>query len=106
MIWVRSQDKEMLVEASNFRIFEGLDKGKVSYYTVDIDSDLPQHPFTFELGRYSTKEKALKVLDMIQEKITNRLKNELLVHVTTRSDLAYINGSAVFQMPQDDEVGA
>ena len=91
MIWVRSQDKEMLVEASNFRIFEGLDKGKVSYYTVDIDSDLPQHPFTFELGRYSTKEKALKVLDKIQRAITSQL-----------CDINRI----VFQMPQDDEVEA
>ena len=91
MIWVRSQDKEMLVEASNFRIFEGLDKGKVSYYTVDIDSDLPQHPFTFELGRYSTKEKALKVLDKIEMAIFNRF---------------YDSESVVFQMPQDYEVEA
>lgn len=90
-IWVRSQDKEMLVEASNFRIFEGLDKGKVSYYTVDIDSDLPQHPFTFELGRYSTKEKALKVLDKIEMAIFNRF---------------YDSESVVFQMPQDYEVEA
>lgn len=88
-IWVRSQDKEMLVEASNFRIFEGLDKGKVSYYTIDIDSDLPQHPFTFELGKYSTKEKALKVLDKIQIAITIQLCD--------------IN-RVVFQMPQDEEV--
>lgn len=90
MIWVRSQDKEMLVEASNFRIFEGLDKGKVSYYTVDIDSDLPQHPFTFELGRYSTKEKALKVLD----KISRSLVKGWEIY------------EPVFQMPQDDEVEA
>ena len=90
-IWVRSQDKEILVEASNFRIFEGLDKGKVSYYTVDIDSDLPQHPFTFELGKYSTKEKAIKVLDMIQGLIL----------------YTYYGGTEpkkLFQMPQDDEV--
>ena len=98
MIWVRSQDKEMLVEASNFRIFEGLDKGKISYYTVDIDSDLPQHPFTFELGKYSTKEKALKVLDMIQE---SRIPKIML---NDDGKFKYITGQETFIMPQDDEV--
>lgn len=36
------------------------------------------------VGRYSTKAKAMKVLDMIQE--------------------AYINGHADYQMPEDNEV--
>lgn len=36
------------------------------------------------VGRYSAKEKAMKVLDMIQE--------------------AYINGHIDFQMPEDSEV--
>ena len=86
MIIVRSQNKELLVEASNFRICEGLSEGKVAYYTIDNEHD----SFTFELGKYSTKEKALKVLDKIQIAITIQLCD--------------IN-RVVFQMPQDDEVG-
>ena len=97
MIWVRSQDKEILVETSNFRICEGwLANGKVKYYTIDVD--VPhEEPFTFEIGKYSTKEKALKVLDKIQEAIVPKL----IIDVDGRVEK---NENMVFQMPQDDEV--
>lgn len=100
MIWVRSQDKEILVEATNFRICKGYYGGKSTHYTIDCDV----HDSTFELGKYSTKEKALKVLDMIQEKVKNKIRNELYVRIATRSDDVTFNGPGVFQMPQDDEV--
>lgn len=98
MIWVRSQDKEILVEASNFRICEGwLANGKIAYYTIDVD--VPhEEPFTFEIGKYSTKEKALKVLDMIQESRIPKIR------FNVDGKIEQITGEETFVMPQDDEV--
>ena len=76
MIWVRSQNKEVLVEVENLAIFS-----KEGSYEI--------HSYTECLGKYSTKEKALKVLDKIQRAIISQL-----------CDINRI----VFQMPQDDEV--
>ena len=90
-IWVRSQDKKNLTEASTFRICEGFRGGKIAHYT--IDTDVQYNEFSIELGEYSTEEKALKVLDMIQGLIL----------------YTYYGGTEpkkLFQMPQDDEVEA
>lgn len=51
------------------------------------------------LGTYSSKEKALKVLDMIQNYIN---EPTYLYHLDGEEDASYMK--AVFQMPQDDEV--
>lgn len=102
MIWVRSQDKEQLVETSNFSIADKTrnnvfgDVLEVIGYTIDCDL----LDTTIELGEYSTKEKALKVMDMIQEEIS---------HIQCLYPAGGYNPILVkkaFQMPQDDEVTA
>lgn len=87
MIWVTGQNKDVLVEATNFRIYEARHNSSVTYYSIRCDV-LDK---TYELGGYSTEEKALKVLDKIQRAIISQL-----------CDINRI----VFQMPQDDEVEA
>lgn len=75
---IRSQDKETLINFNNslsIKIMET--KGGV----IIICSDTYE---TFVIGNYSTKEKAMKVLDMIQG--------------------AYVNGHIDYQMPADSEV--
>lgn len=72
MIWIRTQTKEELIECNEFMLC----------YTITYDE------FFFRghdliIGKYSTKAKALKVLDMIQEAIENNV---------------------IFQMPLDSEV--
>ena len=84
-MWIRSQDKEAL---TNGDIIYYCDKsGMVRCGKLGICDD-----YDLVLAVYSTKEKALKVLDMIQKLIIN----------------AYLNHDyqigVVFQMPQDDEV--
>ena len=74
---IRSQDKEILANMEGPIAIEILSDGKghATMYWKD----------SYVLGTYSSKEKAIKVLDMIQE--------------------AYVNGHIDYQMPADSEVG-
>lgn len=71
-MWIRSQDRKILTEIHN----------------LDIDDINQIWDGSSLLGKYSTEEKALKVLDQIQYNM------ELFEHELTM----------VFQMPADDEV--
>lgn len=72
---IRSQNKEVLI------VFESLLDVEVSGGVI---STRIEHGWCCLLGEYSTKEKAMKVLDMIQE--------------------VYVNGHVDYQMPEDSEV--
>ena len=75
---IRSQNKEVLVNFNNsagIDIEEGPMKTTVTSYITGA---------RYLLGKYSNKQKAVKVLDMIQE--------------------AYANGHIDYQMPEDSEV--
>ena len=76
-IWIRSQNKENLINANKIQI---ADVHNIYKNAIWGDDTL--------LGEYSTKEKALKVLDMIQREINNE----------------YIRDYMVFQMPLDSEI--
>lgn len=69
-MWIRSQDKTVLVNAQGIYID--------SRFSVWSDGLL--------LGEYSTKDKAIYVLDIIKQYIENKF-------------------GFVFYMPQDDEAG-
>lgn len=73
---IRSQDKEILANMEGSIAIEVLsdDKGHATMYWKD----------SYALGAYSSKEKAIKVLDMIQG--------------------AYVNGHIDYQIPADSEV--
>ena len=74
---IRSQNKEVLI------VFESLFDVEVSDGVI---SARIEHGWSCLLGEYSTKSKAMKVLDMIQE--------------------AYVNGHIDYQMPEDGGVEA
>ena len=79
---IRSQDKTALVKFENIVINLKLPESlKVICWGWQ---DAQRSGGYFVLGEYSTKAKAMKVLDMIQE--------------------AYINGHVDYQMPEDSEV--
>lgn len=71
-MWIRSQDRKILTEIHN----------------LDIDDINQIWDCSSLLGKYSSEEKALKVLDQIQYNM------ELFEHELT----------TVFQMPTDTEV--
>lgn len=74
-IWIRSQDKCKMGKCAEFYIDDSYDGDyDIEGYSID---DTP-----IILGTYSTEEKAIKVLDMIQK------------HIETHSN-------DVFQMPRD-----
>lgn len=76
---IRSQNKEVLTNLNalaGIEIAEGPVKTVITSYITGC---------SYLLGEYSNKQKAVKVLDMIQE--------------------AYVNGHIDYQMPEDSEVG-
>ena len=111
---IRSQNKEILVNfnvSAGIEIAEGTTKTVITSYITGC---------SYLLGEYPTKEKALKVLDMIQETYTNCVAINTVSTGLADSDSinAAIGGSKekileiaealqkanIFQMPQDSEV--
>ena len=62
-LWIRSQDKEELVKISGTRI-DYLRENEIIGY-VEYDGSIT-------LGIYATKERALEVLDEIQQQLVNK----------------------------------
>lgn len=92
---IRSQNKEVLA------VFENLFDVEVSGVVINARKDNGWHCF---LGEYSTKAKALKVLDMIQEAYSE-------YQIMLNFSVSYLHefkektdGFAIFQMPEDSEV--
>ena len=76
MIWIRSQDREMLIKVSEFNIKQ------------QRFDDMRKHEIWFGksfLGVYATKERCLEVLDEIEKAIEE----------------SNIKGRQVYQMPKE-----
>ena len=97
-IWIRSQDKCKMGKCAEFYIDDSYDGDyDIEGYSID---DTP-----IILGTYSTEEKAIKVLDMIQEHIENNKSefwNRNYGEEWGGSIVTHSND--VFQMPQDEDV--
>nr|DAR55942.1 MAG TPA: hypothetical protein [Caudoviricetes sp.] len=113
---IRSQDSEILINLNTLagiEITKGPVKTTITSYTTGC---------TYLLGEYSTKEKALKVLDMIQETYADAKLNEILLPDVCKSASESQRGKdntsiaktirkdfmkkMIFQMPEDSEVEA
>ena len=93
-MWVRSQNKEILINANSFRIMEDFNSYCIVYDFYDGE--------LYYLGEYSTKEKAMKVMDMIQNAITGTRFE--FTDIVRDCDLAGIEIHNVFNMPKDGDV--
>ena len=89
-MWIRSQDRAKLIDANEIHIELWADER--SYVISD----------NFVLARYSSEQKALKVMDMIQNAITGTRFE--FTDIVRDCDLAGIEIHNVFNMPQDREV--
>ncbi len=60
------------------------------------------------LGRYSKAEKALKVLDMVQQHIKHPVSKRVThIHYANSSPTSYITDEiTIFPMPKDEDVNA
>ena len=99
---IRSQDRLQLIPIDNGSISIGYkdseDNKRIYFYDTGCS-----HP-TSTLGLYQTKEKAIKVLDMITNTYTGSCYTEN-AFAGTRFILSIIKNNVVFEMPQDSEVG-
>ncbi len=91
-IWVRSQDKKTLVKADKLII--GYDKNEKVYEIHNVYDSL---------GTYKSKERAIEVLDEIQERISPEFNyegnnEEVDVFIKTQMLNSMI---AVYQMPEE-----
>lgn len=77
-MWIRSQDGTILMDCDSFAVEDH--SGKYEVITLNCRTSI-----SISLGIYSTKEKALLVLDMIEK-------------------VSMYPGNTLFQMPADDEV--
>ena len=85
-IWIRSQDGEILAECNALVASPSENNG--FYIYADSKGE------KVYLGHYSTREKALKVLDRIQDNIEFNISHLNLPHFVY----------CVFQMPKDSEI--
>lgn len=91
-MWIRSQSRESLLNVKDLCIYESNYEEKTyQFRCFGFGDDY------YILGNYSSKEKAMKVLDMIQEEI----QHGTIVKKTEKFDVCR---ETVFEMPQDDEV--
>ena len=88
---IRSQERHGFVN------FENIDTLCISteWEIVTFNGNVKSY-----LGQYSTEEKAIKVLDMIQNVYTNSCK----VAISSDGQMQHMVIPVVFQMPQDSEV--
>ena len=94
-MWVRSQNKEILINANSFRIMEDFNSYCIVYDFYDGE--------LYYLGEYSTKEKAMKVMDMIHNQIMlGSLKYEDVK--SNDNTQQWLKSEFVFQMPKDEEM--
>ena len=104
---IRSQDKRILINMNNVSSIEVGDN-ELRIFADDGET-------IYDLGSYSTKAKAMKVLDMIQESYadeklvdyTKYLQQKEIEKMDDSTILALRNElmkKAVFQMPEDSEV--
>ena len=98
---IRSQNKEQLYNLDSlygicYEETHDYKKGKEisTNHEICVDTGVVD-----SIGAYSTKEKAIKVLDMIQEKF-----QEPIYQNDVGGNEIAIYKNVVFQMPQDNEV--
>ena len=90
---IRSQNKMSLVKFKNIVININNISGKEIICWSQLN---PGEDEYISLGHYSTKAKAMKVLDMIQEAYCK--------FMSVKNDDAWSGKESVFYMPEDSEV--
>lgn len=88
-MWVRSQNKRRFLEVKDFSIND-----------TDVEAVFGDYR-TITLGRYSTVEKAIEVLNKIEQHLITRSK---IVEKSMGEYIISDLNSIVFQMPEDKEV--
>lgn len=95
-MWIRSQNRTALLDCDSFAV----ESYSEAHEVVTLNN---RTNITMELGVYSSKEKALKVLDEIQSVIED--KQFRTIDNVGCGDYVLHNGVQIYEMPQDVDVG-
>ena len=110
-LWIRSQDKKRLIKIDNIKVYEDLKDNYSDIRAVFNDYEL-------SLGEYKTKERALMILDEIQnilqpriimrepeidyDDMINSLTDGIALKTTQKIDMELKEaGQVVYQMPEE-----
>lgn len=96
-MWIRNQDRTILMDCDSFAVEDH--SGKYEVITLNCRTSI-----SISLGMYSTKEKTLKVLDEIQNAVENT--NYYNIDNFSLGTYALKRGHQVYEMPADEEVKA
>lgn len=93
-LWIRSQDKRSLVKVDNLYVSVG---NYICYY-VEKGKEIPNTYYrpSGELGRYESEERALEVLDEIQDIIISTSIIPL-----ENNDAITCGSAKVYEMPEE-----
>lgn len=91
-MWIRSQNKKSMFKINSIEIVE---RRSIKEYFIKGFNE--NSSISIELGIYSTEEKALKVLDMIDYALQGLV-------LLSNGKVTHTPETKVFQMPQDNEV--
>lgn len=87
-LWIRSQDKRILQKVDNIFLDANYEDKRISTYDGD----------NVELGTYKTKERAIEVLDEIQDELIS----SDFMPIEKNEEVVLTCGSArIYEMPKD-----
>ena len=89
-LWIRSQDREVLTKVID--IYKQADTNEIWAYSDRVIKNC--------LGFYETKERALEVLDEIQDYIENRCSTKLINDINSITYETTTRGN-VYEMPKE-----
>lgn len=97
-LWIRSQDKTVLTKANSLWVSDNQIWMEVPFYENHKKIGLTVAGHNHRLAFYKSKDRALEVLDDIQDVMLNEVKCEN--HLT---DINYkcCNGIILYQMPKE-----
>jgi len=98
-LWVRSQEKDILLKVKSLLI----DDDNYDIYTQDY---VGQNLCTYTLGTYKSKERALQILDEIQNSILGILtlediEEQEVKEYTGKATFSKVTNQLVYIMPEE-----
>ena len=86
-LWVRSQDKRILQKVDNIFLDANYENKRISTYDGE----------SIELGTYKTKERAIEVLDEIQDELIS----SDFMPIEKNEEVLTCGSARIYEMPKD-----
>ena len=87
--WIRSQDKRILQKVDNVFLNANYDNKRISTYVGDSNTTL---------GEYKTKERAIEILDEIQDEL---ISSDFMPIEKNEEAVLTCGSARIYEMPED-----